>query len=83
MLRGLQRRSQQARSRSSFLADLTLDPPVSPGDLAGQPLLDEEYVILSTIHSAKGCQWDAVYIIHAADGVIPGQDCQHPKRRDR
>ena len=63
--------AQQARSRSSFLADLTLDPPTSTGGLAGQPLLDEEYLVLSTIHSAKGCEWDTVFVIHAADGVIP------------
>ena len=63
--------AQQASSRAAFLADLTLDPPVSTADLAGPPLLDEEYVVLSTIHSAKGCEWDVVYVIHAADGVIP------------
>jgi DNA helicase-2/ATP-dependent DNA helicase PcrA len=63
--------AQQASSRAAFLADLTLDPPVSTGDLAGPPLLDEEYVVLSTIHSAKGCEWDVVYLIHAADGVLP------------
>src|SRR5262249_52953733 len=50
--------AHQATSRTSFLADLTLDPPRSTGDLAGSPLLDEEYVVLSTIHSAKGCEWD-------------------------
>ena len=59
------------RSRSKFITDLTLDPPRSTGDLAGKPLLDDDYLILSTIHSAKGCEWDAVYIIHAADGMIP------------
>jgi DNA helicase-2/ATP-dependent DNA helicase PcrA len=63
--------AQQATSRTAFLADLTLDPPVSTADLAGPPRLDEEYVVLSTIHSAKGCEWDVVYLIHAADGVIP------------
>src|SRR5207302_9246720 len=63
--------SQQATSRAGFLADLTLDPPVSTSDLAGPPILDEEYVVLSTIHSAKGCEWDVVYLIHAADGIIP------------
>ena len=57
--------------RSAFLSDLTLDPPASTQDLAGPPLMDEDYLILSTIHSAKGCQWDAVHIIHAADGMIP------------
>jgi DNA helicase-2/ATP-dependent DNA helicase PcrA len=63
--------AQQASGRAAFLADLTLDPPMSTGDLAGPPLLDEEYVVLSTIHSAKGCEWDVVYLIHAADGVLP------------
>ena len=37
----------------------------------GPPLREEDYLILSTIHSAKGCEWDAVYVIHAADGNIP------------
>ena len=63
--------AQRANSRTSFLADLTLDPPTSTGDFAGPPHLDEEYVVLSTIHSAKGCEWDVIYIIHAADGVLP------------
>src|SRR5207245_6707198 len=60
-----------ASSRGRFIAELTLDPPMSTGDLAGSPLLDEDYVVLSTIHSAKGCEWDVVHIIHAADGMIP------------
>ena len=60
-----------SRSRSAFLADLTLDPPTSTEDLAGPPHLDEDYVILSTIHSAKGGEWDVVHLIHAADGMIP------------
>lgn len=59
------------RSRGRFLTDLTLDPPTSTSDLAGPPFLEEDYLILSTIHSAKGCEWDVVYIIHAADGNIP------------
>lgn len=58
-------------SRSQLLADLTLDPPASTEDLAGEPLLDEDYLVLSTIHSAKGLEWDAVYVIHASDGNIP------------
>ena len=59
------------RSRARFITDLTLDPPQSTSDLAGPPLLDEDYLILSTIHSAKGCEWNVVHIIHAADGMIP------------
>jgi DNA helicase-2/ATP-dependent DNA helicase PcrA len=54
-----------------MLTDLTLDPPTSTQDLAGPPLLEEDYLILSTIHSAKGCEWDVVYVLHAADGNIP------------
>jgi DNA helicase-2/ATP-dependent DNA helicase PcrA len=58
-------------SRSRFLSELALDPPNSTSDLAGPPLLDEDYLILSTIHSAKGGEWDVVHVIHAADGMIP------------
>jgi DNA helicase-2/ATP-dependent DNA helicase PcrA len=58
-------------TRGRFLSELTLDPPSSTGDLAGEPLLDEDYLVLSTIHSSKGLEWDAVHVIHAADGMIP------------
>ncbi len=58
-------------SRSAFLSDLTLDPPSSTSDLAGPPHKDEDWLVLSTMHSAKGCEWKVVYIIHAADGMIP------------
>ncbi|UCC30739.1 MAG: ATP-dependent helicase [Phycisphaerales bacterium] len=59
------------RSRNRFLTDLTLDPPDSTSDFAGAPFLEEDFLILSTIHSAKGCEWTVVHIIHAADGMIP------------
>ncbi|MDQ6674688.1 MAG: ATP-dependent helicase [Chloroflexota bacterium] len=58
-------------TRGRFLSELALDPPTSTSDLAGPPLLDEDYLILSTIHSAKGGEWDVVHVIHAADGMIP------------
>ena len=58
-------------STGQFLADLTLDPPSSTGDFAGQPTKDEDWLVLSTIHSAKGLEWDVVYLIHAADGFLP------------
>jgi DNA helicase-2/ATP-dependent DNA helicase PcrA len=58
-------------TRGRFLADLALEPPTSTAELAGPPLLDEDYLILSTIHSAKGGEWDVVHVIHAADGMIP------------
>jgi DNA helicase II / ATP-dependent DNA helicase PcrA len=56
---------------SAWLADLTLDPPVSSGDLAGPPHLDEDYLVISTIHSAKGLEWAVVHIPHVVDGAIP------------
>ncbi|HEX2054814.1 MAG TPA: ATP-dependent helicase, partial [Actinomycetota bacterium] len=54
-----------------FLADLTLDPPASTSDLAGPPHLDDDFVTISTIHSAKGCEWDVVHLLHVTDGHIP------------
>jgi DNA helicase-2/ATP-dependent DNA helicase PcrA len=57
--------------RRTMLAELTLDPPSSTQDFAGEPVLDEDYLILSTIHSAKGLEFGAVYVIHASDGNIP------------
>jgi DNA helicase-2/ATP-dependent DNA helicase PcrA len=63
--------AQGYERRGRFLSELTLDPPSSTGDLAGPPLLDEDYLVLSTIHSAKGLEWDVVHVIHAADGMIP------------
>jgi DNA helicase-2/ATP-dependent DNA helicase PcrA len=58
-------------SRERFLSEVTLDPPQASGDHAGPPLLDEDYLILSTIHSAKGQEWDSVFVINASDGSIP------------
>jgi DNA helicase II / ATP-dependent DNA helicase PcrA len=58
-------------ARGRFITELTLDPPTSTEDLAGPPGMDEDYLILSTIHSAKGCEWESVHVIQAADGMIP------------
>jgi len=60
-----------APSRERFLADLTLDPPEGSGAEAVPPHLDEDYLVLSTIHSAKGQEWDTVYLLHAVDGCLP------------
>src|SRR5690606_12878250 len=48
-----------------------LEPPASTGDLADEPHLDDDYLTLSTVHSAKGGEWDAVHVIHATDGAFP------------
>jgi DNA helicase-2/ATP-dependent DNA helicase PcrA len=58
-------------SRQSFLTELTLDPHGATSDEAGVPLLDEDYLILSTIHSAKGQEWKAVFLLNCVDGCIP------------
>jgi DNA helicase-2/ATP-dependent DNA helicase PcrA len=58
-------------SRERFLTELTLDPPGATSDEAGVPLLDEDYLILSTIHSAKGQEWKSVFVLNCVDGCIP------------
>ncbi len=58
-------------SRERFLTELTLDPPDATSDQAGVPLLDEDYLILSTIHSAKGQEWTRVFMLNVVDGCIP------------
>ena len=70
-LEALARVATAFEDRSRMVAELTLDPPASTGDLAGPPLLDDDYVILSTVHSAKGGEWRVVHLIHAADGMFP------------
>lgn len=58
-------------NRSQFLTEIVLDPPASTSGFADAPHLDDDYLILSTIHSAKGGEWRAVTVIHAADGNMP------------
>lgn len=58
-------------SRERFLTELTLDPPDATSDQAGPPHLDEDYLILSTIHSAKGQEWTKVFVLNTVDGCIP------------
>jgi DNA helicase-2/ATP-dependent DNA helicase PcrA len=65
--------STQYPSRERFLSEMTLDPPQSTSDLAGQPQLDEDYVVLSTVHSAKGMEWDSVTVLNLVDGSFPSE----------
>jgi DNA helicase-2/ATP-dependent DNA helicase PcrA len=58
-------------SRERFLTELTLDPPDATSDQAGVPLLDEDYLVLSTIHSAKGQEWKSVFVLNVVDGCMP------------
>jgi DNA helicase II / ATP-dependent DNA helicase PcrA len=59
------------RSRQRFLTELTLDPPDATSGRAGADLKDEDYTVLSTIHSAKGQEWRIVRILNVVDGCIP------------
>ncbi len=70
-LEQLEQLAAAAPSRERFLSDFMLDPPQATGAEAGPPHLDEDYLILSTIHSAKGQEWDTVFVLNAADGCIP------------
>jgi len=63
-------------SRERFLTELTLDPPEATSDRPGPPLLDEDYLILSTIHSAKGQEWTSVHVLNVVDGCIPADVAQ-------
>ncbi|HEX7055124.1 MAG TPA: ATP-dependent helicase [Burkholderiales bacterium] len=72
-LEQLERISVQFADRESFLSELALDPPAASGDLAGDPLLDDDYLVLSTVHSAKGQEWDAVFVLNVSDGSFPSE----------
>ena len=69
----LERLAQQHRTRESFVTELTLDPPQATGDLSGDPLLDEDYLVLSTVHSAKGQEWETVHVLNVTDGSFPSE----------
>ena len=70
-LEALERIAGSFASRQRFLTELTLDPPDATSDEAGPPLRDEDYLILSTIHSAKGQEWRSVFVLNCVDGCIP------------
>ncbi len=70
-LRQLERLAERYTSRRQLIHELTLDAPTATQDWPDDPALDEDYLILSTIHSAKGLEWEAVFVLHVADGCIP------------
>ncbi len=72
-LEQLEHLSVHQTTRERFLTELTLDPPAATGDQSGRASKDEDYVILSTIHSAKGQEWDFVYVLNVADGNFPSE----------
>jgi len=69
----LEQLSTHYPSRERFITELTLDPPNATSDLAGSPLHDEDYLVLSTVHSAKGMEWDTVFVLNVVDGSFPSE----------
>lgn len=67
----LERMASGYSSRERFLTELTLDPPEATSDPSGPPHRDEDYLILSTIHSAKGQEWKSVHVLNVVDGCMP------------
>ena len=72
-LEQLDQLSTQHATRERFLTELTLDPPSVTSDHSGEASKDEDYVVLSTIHSAKGQEWDIVYVLNVSDGNFPSE----------
>lgn len=72
-LEQLEQISARYASRERFLSELTLDPPQASGDQSGDPMLDEDYLILSTVHSAKGQEWESVFVLNVTDGNFPSE----------
>jgi DNA helicase-2/ATP-dependent DNA helicase PcrA len=63
--------AREASALGQFVSELVIDPPTSSSDLAGPPHLDEDYLVLSTVHSAKGLEWHAVHVLALYDGNFP------------
>ncbi len=72
-LEQLEQISARYPTRERFLSELTLDPPAAVGDRCGDPHRDEDYLVLSTVHSAKGQEWDAVFLLNVTDGSFPSE----------
>ena len=72
-LEQLQRIAGTFERREQFLTEMALDPPSATGDQSRDALLDEDYLILSTVHSAKGQEWDAVHVLNVTDGNFPNE----------
>ena len=69
----LERMTESYQERETFLTEMALDPPAATSDLAGAPYLDEDYLVLSTVHSAKGQEWEKVYVLNVSDGNFPNE----------
>ena len=69
--------ARHVRDLGEFVAGLTLDPAAVTTDYARPPQVDDDFLILSTVHSAKGLEWDSVHLLHAIDGAFPSDMALH------
>ena len=63
--------SENYKSLDSLLADMAIEPIIDSVIDVEAPDNEEEYLTLSTIHSAKGLEWHSVFVIHAVEGYFP------------
>lgn len=63
----------------SFIDDTALDPPENVSDARGTSQGDQERLVLSTVHSAKGLEWETVFIINLAEGKFPSSMARLPE----
>ncbi len=63
--------AERYKTLQAFLADLALEPPTESVVDLGEKDKKEEQITLSTIHSAKGLEWNTVFVIWALDGKFP------------
>jgi DNA helicase-2/ATP-dependent DNA helicase PcrA len=78
----LEQLSHQFATRERFITEVTLDPPQATSDLSGKGSQDEDYLVLSTVHSAKGMEWDTVYLLNVVDGSFPNEFATRPEQID-
>jgi DNA helicase-2/ATP-dependent DNA helicase PcrA len=55
------------------VTELTLDPPQATGDLSGEPLLDEDYLVPLDRALGEGQEWESVYVLNVTDGSFPSE----------
>lgn len=63
--------SEQYSNLEDFISDMALEPPDASVEGMYKRNSDDEALTISTIHSAKGLEWDSVFIIGAVDGRFP------------
>lgn len=63
--------SENYKSLDNLLSDMAIEPVIDSVIDIDKEDKEEEFVTLSTIHSAKGLEWHSVFIIHAVEGYFP------------